>query len=196
MSSNIVVVTGGTYTFTLTVTLDEESNTLKGAIEVEKTSDILTSDQTWKVLGGRLSYADATSETVGNLTIDETAYNDKTSIFKDNNFGVGTTVQQLEKVTTPAEGMAKEYTITLNLVEGDYFYFCIPVAVHAPYRPDTYYTPGYTSKLATATNLPDGITATWGWSCNFLCTKAGSYTFKVSVSTSGVLSLSVTTATK
>lgn len=196
MGSNIVVVTGGTYTFTLTVTLDEENNTLKGAIEVEKTSDILTSDQTWKVLGGRLSYADATSETVGNITIDETTYNGKTSIFKDNNFGVGTTVQQLEKVATPAEGMAKEYTITLNLVEGDYFYFCIPVAVHAPYRPDTYYTPGYTSKLATATNLPDGITATWGWSGNFLCTKAGSYTFKVSVSASGALSLSVTTATK
>ena len=94
MGSNIVVVTGGTYTFTLTVTLDEESNTLKGAIEVENTSDILTSDQTWKVLDGRLSYADATSETVGNFTIDETTYNGKPSLSKDNHYGVRTTFQQ------------------------------------------------------------------------------------------------------
>ena len=196
MGSNIVVVKGGTYTFTLTVTLDATTNTLKGAIEVDKTSDILVSDQTWKVLGGRLSYADATKETVGNLKIEESAYNSKTSVFKDNNFGVGSTVQKLEKVATPAEGMAQEYTITLNLVEGDYFYLCIPVAVHAPYRPDTYYTPGYTSKLAKAADLAEGITDTWGWGGNFLCTKAGSYTFKVSVSTSGALSLSVTAATK
>ena len=196
MGSNIVVVKGGTYTFTLTVTLDATTNTLKGAIEVDKTSDILVSDQTWKVLGGRLSYADATKETVGNLKIEESVYNSKTSVFKDNNFGAGSTVQKLEKVATPAEGMAQEYTITLNLVEGDYFYLCIPVAVHAPYRPDTYYTPGYTSKLAKAADLPEGITDTWGWGGNFLCTKAGSYTFKVSVSTSGALSLSVTAATK
>lgn len=196
MGSNIVVVKGGTYTFTLTVTLDDTTNTLKGAIEVDKTSDILVSDQTWKVLGGRLSYADATKETVGNLKIEESVYNSKTSVFKDNNFGVGSTVQTLEKVATPAEGMAQEYTITLNLVEGDYFYLCIPVAVHAPYRPDTYYTPGYTSKLAKAADLPEGITDTWGWGGNFLCAKAGSYTFKVSVSTSGALSLSVTAATK
>ena len=196
MGSNIVVVKGGTYTFTLTVTLDTATNTLKGAIEVNKTSDILVSDQTWKVLGGRLSYANATKETVGNLKIEESAYNGKTSVFKDNNFGVGSTVQTLEKVATPAEGMAQEYTITLNLVEGDYFYLCIPVAVHAPYRSDTYYTPGYTSKLAKAADLPEGITDTWGWGGNFLCTKAGSYTFKVSVSTSGALSLSVTAATK
>lgn len=196
MGSNIVVVKGGTYTFTLTVTLDDTTNTLKGAIEVDKTSDILVSDQTWKVLGGRLSYADATKETVGNLKIEESEYNGKTSVFKDNNFGAGSTVQKLEKVATPAEGMAQEYTITLNLVEGDYFYLCIPVAVHAPYRPDTYYTPGYTSKLAKAADLPEGITDTWGWGGNFLCTKAGSYTFKVSVSTSGALSLSVTAATK
>ncbi len=196
MGSNIVVVKGGTYTFTLTVTLDAATNTLKGAIEVDKTSDILVSDQTWKVLGGRLSYADATKDTVGNLKIEEAAYNGKTSIFKDNNFGVGSTVQNLEKATTPAEGMAQEYTITLDLVEGDYFYLCIPVAVHAPYRSDTYYTPGYTSKLAKAADLPEGITDTWGWGGNFLCAKAGSYTFKVSVSTSGALSLSVTAATK
>lgn len=196
MGSNIVVVKGGTYTFTLTVTLDDETNTLQGAVEVDKTSDILVSDQSWKVLGGRLSYADATKDTVGNLKIEESAYNGKTSVFKDNNFGAGSTVQNLEKVTTLAEGMAQEYTITLDLVEGDYFYLCIPVAVHAPYRSDTYYTPGYTSKLAKAADLPEGITDTWGWGGNFLCTKAGSYTFKVSVSTSGALSLSVTTATK
>lgn len=196
MGSNIVVVKGGTYTFTLTVTLDATTNTLKGAIEVDKTSDILVSDQTWKVLGGRLSYTDATKETVGNLKIEESAYNSKTSVFKDNNFGVGSTVQKLGKGATPTEGMAQEYTITLNLVEGDYFYLCIPVAVHAPYRPDTYYTPGYTSKLAKAADLTEGITDTWGWGGNFLCTKAGSYTFKVSVSTSGALSLSVTAATK
>ena len=196
MGSNIVVVKGGTYTFTLTVTLDATTNTLKGAIEVDKTSDILVSDQAWKVLGGRLSYADATKDTVGNLKIEESAYNSKTSVFKDNNFGSGSTVQKLEKVATPAEGMAQEYTITLNLVEGDYFYLCIPVAVHAPYRSDTYYTPGYTSKLAKAADLPEGITDTWGWGGNFLCTKAGRYTFKVSVSTSGALSLSVTAATK
>ncbi len=77
MGSNIVVVKGGTYTVTLTVTLDATTNTLKGAIEVDKTSDILVSDQTWKVLGGRLSYADATKETVGNLKIEESAYNSK-----------------------------------------------------------------------------------------------------------------------
>ena len=60
MGSNIVVVEGGTYTFTLTVTLNSETNTLEGSIEVDKTADILTSDQVWKVLGGRLSYAQAT----------------------------------------------------------------------------------------------------------------------------------------
>ena len=196
MGSNIVVVKGGTYTFTLTVTLDAATNTLKGAIEVDKTSDILVSNQTWKVLGGRLSYADATKDTVGNLKIEESEYNGKTSVFKDNNFGAGSTVQNLEKVTTPAEGMAQEYTITLDLVEGDYFYLCIPVAVHAPYRSDTYYTPGYTSKLAKAADLPEGITDTWGWGGNFLCAKAGRYTFKVSVSASGALSLSVTATTK
>lgn len=196
MGSNIVVVKGGTYTFTLKVTLDAATNTLKGDIEVDKTSDILVSDQTWKVLGGRLSYADATKDTVGNLKIEESEYNGKSSVFKDNNFGAGSTVQNLEKVTTPAEGTAQEYTITLDLVEGDYFYLCIPVAVHAPYRSDTYYTPGYTSKLAKAADLPEGITDTWGWGGNFLCAKAGRYTFKVSVSASGTLSLSVTATTK
>ena len=154
MGSNIVVVEGGTYTFTLTVTLNAETNTLEGSIEVEKTADILTSDQTWKVLGGRLSYAQATDPATGNLTIDESAYNGKTSVFANNNFGVGSKVQQLTAVSSPAAGMAREYEITLDLVEGDYFYFCIPVAIHAPYREDTYYTPAFTSKLAVAENLP------------------------------------------
>ena len=194
MGSNIVVVTGGTYTFTLTVTLNAQSNTLEGEIEVDKTSDILLSDQTWKVLGGRLSYAQATDPNTGNLTAEESVYNGKTSVFANNNFGVGTQVQELTAVQTPAAGMAREYTVTLDLVEGDYFYFCIPVAVYAPYRTDTYYTPGYTSKLAAADQLPAGITDDWAWGGNFLCTAAGSYTFKVSVSASGTLSLSVTAA--
>lgn len=196
MGSNIVVVEGGTYTFTLTVTLDSATNTLEGSIEVDKTADILTSDQTWKVLGGRLSYAQATDPETGNLTIDESAYNGKTSVFANNNFGVGSKVQQLTAVSSPAAGMAREYEITLDLVEGDYFYFCIPVAIHAPYRGDTYYTPAFTSKLAVAENLPAGVVSDWAWGNggNFLCTQAGSYTFKVSVAADGTLSLTVTNA--
>ena len=196
MGSNIVVVEGGTYTFTLTVTLNAETNTLEGSIEVEKTADILTSDQTWKVLGGRLSYAQATDPATGNLTIDESAYNGKTSVFANNNFGVGSKVQQLTAVSSPAAGMAREYEITLDLVEGDYFYFCIPVAIHAPYREDTYYTPAFTSKLAVAENLPAGVVSDWAWGNggNFLCTQAGSYTFKVSVAADGALALTVTKA--
>ena len=199
MGSNIVVVEGGTYTFTLTVTLNAETNTLEGSIEVDKTADILTSDQTWKVLGGRLSYAQATDPATGNLTIDESAYNGKTSVFANNNFGVGPQVQELTEVSSPAAGMAREYEITLDLVEGDYFYFCIPVWVNAPYREDNlgpYYTPGYTSKLALAENLPAGVVSDWAWGNggNFLCTQAGSYTFKVSVAADGTLSLTVTNA--
>ena len=128
MGSNIVVVEGGTYTFTLTVTLNKTSNMLEGSIEVDKTADILTSDQEWKVLGGRLSYAQAVDPATGNLTIDEAAYNGKTSVFANNNFGVGPQVQELTEVSSPATGMAREYEITLDLVEGDYFYFCIPMA--------------------------------------------------------------------
>lgn len=196
MGSNIVVVEGGVYTFTLTVTLNSETNTLEGSIEVDKTADILTSDQTWKVLGGRLSYAQATDPATGNLTIDEATYNGKTSVFADNNFGVGGTVQQLTAVSSPAAGMAREYEITLELVEGDYFYFCIPMAIHAPYREDTYYSPAYTSKLAVADELPDGVVSDWAWGNggNLLCTQAGSYTFKVSVAADGTLSLTVTNA--
>lgn len=197
MGSNIVVVEGGTYTFTLTVTLNSETNTLEGSIEVEKTADILTSDQTWKVLGGRLSHAQATDPETGNLTIDEATYNGKTSVFANNNFGVGSQVQQLTAVSSPAAGMAREYEITLELVEGDYFYFCIPVWVNMPYRENAegpYYKQGYNSQLATAQNLPEGITADWAWSGNFLCTQAGSYTFKVSVAADGALALTVTQA--
>ena len=196
MGSNIVVVEGGTYTFTLTVTLNAETNTLEGSIEVDKTADIVTSDQTWKVLGGRLSYAQAVDPATGNLTINEAAYNGKTSVFADNNFGVGGTVQQLTAVSSPAAGMAREYEVTLELVEGDYFYFCIPMAIHAPYREDTYYSPAYTSKLAVADELPDGVVSDWAWGNggNLLCTKAGTYTFKVSVAADGTLSLTVTNA--
>ena len=196
MGSNIVVVEGGTYTFTLTVTLDSATNTLEGSIEVDKTADILTSDQTWKVLGGRLSYAQATDPETGNLTIDESAYNGKTSVFANNNFGVGSKVQQLTAVSSPAAGMAREYEITLDRVEGDYFYFCLPVAIHAPYREDTYYTPAFTSKLAVAENLPAGVVSDWAWGNggNLLCTQAGSYTFKVSVAADGALALTVTQA--
>ncbi len=191
MGSNIVVVEGGTYTFTLTVTLSD-TGTLEGSIEVDKTSDILTSDNTWKVLGGRLTYAQATDPATGNLTIEEADYNGKTSVFADNNFGVGNTVQELT-VITPAEGYVKEYEVTLELVEGDYFYLCIPVAVHAPYRADTYYTPAYTSKLAIAENLPEGIVSDWAWGNggNLLCTKAGTYTFTVLVAEDGSLTLGV-----
>ena len=191
MGSNIVVVEGGTYTFTLTVTLSD-TGTLEGSIEVDKTSDILTSDNTWKVLGGRLTYAQATDPATGNLTIEEADYNGKTSVFADNNFGVGNTVQELT-VITPAEGYVKEYEVTLELVEGDYFYLCIPVAVHAPYRADTYYTPAYTSKLAVAENLPEGVVSDWAWGNggNLLCTKAGTYTFTVLVAEDGSLTLGV-----
>ena len=189
MGSNIVVVEGGTYTFTLTVTLND-AGTLEGSIEVDKTSDILTSDNTWKVLGGRLTYAQASDPATGNLTVEEADYNGKTSVFADNNFGVGNTVQELTAIT-PAEGFVKEYEVTLELVEGDYFYLCIPVAVHAPYRADTYYTPAYTSKLAVAENLPEGIVSEWAWAGNLLCTKAGTYTFTVSVAEDGTLTLGV-----
>ena len=146
------------------------------------------------MLGGRLSHAQATDPETGNLTIDEATYNGKTSVFANNNFGVGSQVQQLTAVSSPAAGMAREYEITLELVEGDYFYFCIPVAIHAPYREDTYYTPGYTSKLAVADTLPEGVVSDWAWGNggNLLCTQAGSYTFRVSVATDGTLSLTVT----
>lgn len=196
MGSNIVVVEGGTYTFTLTVTLNKTSNMLEGSIEVDKTADLLTSDQEWKVLGGRLSYAQAVDPATGDLTIDEAAYNGKTSVFADNNFGVGGTVQKLTAVSSPAAGMAREYEVTLELVEGDYFYFCIPMAIHAPYREDTYYSPAYTSKLAVADDLPDGVVSDWAWGNggNLLCTKAGTYTFKVSVAADGTLSLTVENA--
>lgn len=196
MGSNIVVVEGGTYTFTLTVTLNKTSNMLEGSIEVDKTADLLTSDQEWKVLGGRLSYAQAVDPATGDLTIDEAAYNGKTSVFADNNFGVGGAVQKLTAVSSPAAGMAREYEVTLELVEGDYFYFCIPMAIHAPYREDTYYSPAYTSKLAVADDLPDGVVSDWAWGNggNLLCTKAGTYTFKVSVAADGTLSLTVTNA--
>ena len=199
MGSNIVVVEGGTYTFTLTVTLNAETNTLEGSIEVDKTADILTSDQTWKVLGGRLSYAQAIDPATGNLTIDETTYNGKTSVFANNNFGMGSQVQQLTAVSSPAAGMAREYEITLDLVEGDYFYFCIPVWVNMPYRENAegpYYKQGYNSQLATAQNLPAGVVSDWAWGNggNFLCTQAGSYTFKVSVAADGALALTVTQA--
>ncbi len=191
MGSNIVVVEGGTYTFTLTVTLND-AGTLEGSIEVDKTSDILKSDNVWKVLGGRLTYAQATDPATGNLTIEEADYNGKTSVFADNNFGVGNTVQELTAIA-PAEGFVKEYEVTLELVEGDYFYLCIPVAVHAPYRADTYYTPAYTSKLAVAENLPEGVVSDWAWGNggNLLCTKAGTYTFTVSVAEDGSLTLGV-----
>ncbi len=199
MGSNIVVVEGGTYTFTLTVTLNKTSNMLEGSIEVDKTADLLTSDQTWKVLGGRLSYAQAVDPETGDLTIDEAAYNGKTSVFANNNFGMGSQVQQLTAVSSPAAGMGKEYEVTLKLVEGDYFYFCIPVWVNAPYRENKegpYYTPAYTSKLAVADELPDGVVSDWAWGNggNLLCTKAGTYTFKVSVAADGTLSLTVTKA--
>ena len=196
MGSNIVVVEGGTYTFTLTVTLNKTSNMLEGSIEVDKTADLLTSDQEWKVLGGRLSYAQAVDPATGDLTIDEAAYNGKTSVFANNNFGVGGAVQKLTAVSSPAAGMAREYEVTLELVEGDYFYFCIPMAIHAPYREDTYYSPAYTSKLAVADDLPDGVVSDWAWGNggNLLCTKAGTYTFKVSVAADGTLSLTVTNA--
>ncbi len=190
MGSNIVVVAGGTYTFTLEVTLDEASGTLKGEISVDRTADILTSEQEWKVLGGRLSYADAVSETVGKLTIGQEEYEGKTSVFADNSFGVGSDVQVLQKIEL--SGAAVAYEITLDLVEGDYFYLCIPVEVYAPYRTDVYCTPAYTSKLATNDALPQGITNDWGWGGgNFLCSRAGSYTFTVSVSEAGVPSLTV-----
>ena len=196
MGSNIVVVEGGTYTFTLTVTLNKTSNMLEGSIEVDKTADILTSDQVWKVLGGRLSYAQAVDPETGDLTIDEAAYNGKTPLSAANIFGVGGTVQKLTAVSSPAAGMAREYEVTLELVEGDYFYFCIPMAIHAPYREDTYYSPAYTSKLAVADELPDGVVSDWAWGNggNLLCTKAGTYTFKVSVAADGTLSLTVTNA--
>ena len=89
--------------------------------------------------------------------------------------------------------MAREYEITLDRVEGDYFDFCIPVAIHAPYREDTYYTPAFTSKLAVAENLPAGVVSDWAWGNggNFLCTQAGSYTFTVSVAADGTLALTV-----
>ena len=81
--------------------------------------------------------------------------------------------------------------MTLERVEGDYFYFCIPMAIHAPYREDTYYSPAYTSKLAVAEELPEGVVSDWAWGNggNLLCTEAGSYTFTVSVAADGTLAL-------
>ena len=118
-------------------------------------------------------------------------------MFASNDGGSGAQVQQLTSVSSPAAGMGREYEITLDRVEGDYVYSCIPVWGNMPYRENAegpYYKQGYNSQLATAQNLPEGITADWAWSGNFLCTQAGSYTFKVSVAADGTLSLTVTNA--
>ena len=65
------------------------------------------------------------------------------------------------------------------------------MATHAPSREDTYYPPAYTSKLAVAEELPEGVVSDWAWGNggNLLCTEAGSYTFTVSVAADGTLAL-------
>ena len=54
----------------------------------------------------------------------------------------------------------------------------------------------FRSKLAVAENLPAGVVSDWAWGNggNFLCTQAGSYTFRVSVAADGALTLSLTQA--
>ena len=133
-SGNIKVKTAGFYTFTLIVTLNEETNMLEGSIEVEDNVAILQSGN-WIVMGNRLSYAQVTGKDAeGNaniangqlgLTMTEDEYNEYTSDINGaaNNFGEGDEedLAKLTKDETASVNGVAVYKITLTLGVGDYF---------------------------------------------------------------------------
>lgn len=195
--NNIAVKTAGTYTFELTVSLDEASQTLKATIEVWDNADILTSEREWAVFGNRMKYEEVTGTADGlpGLTLTQDEYNNYTSDLEGNDFGKGENVKMLTKTAAPAEGAAISYEVTLKLGVGDYFYFCIPIWVHEVSRPDAYTTGGYDSTVMptmASPALPEGIGA--AWKRNFLCTKAGNYKFVMSVKADGTITVAVTAA--
>jgi hypothetical protein len=193
MGNNIGVKTAGTYTIQLTVTEDTASGLLQGAIEVWDNADVLKKDNDWKVLGSRLTFEQATGvDPMPALTVTEDEYNDYTSDISDNNWGLGGDVKSLTKVDSPSAGNASEYEVTLQLDEGDFFYFAIPIRVYDVTRDDAYVTGGYQSTVTPGRvegNLPKGISSVW--TNNFCCIEAGSYTFTVKVSDEGQLSIAV-----
>ena len=212
-SGNIKVKTAGFYTFTLTVTLNEETNMLEGSIEVEDNVAILQSGN-WIVMGNRLSYAQVTGKDAeGNaniangqlgLTMTEDEYNEYTSDINGaaNNFGKGDE-EDLAKLTkdvaASVNGVAV-YKITLTLGVGDYFYFAIPEWVYnvADFGQSYYGTVNamYGSQVvpgAVEGELPEGLEAVW--TNNFVCMEAGDYEFVITIDANGSVSATVTAAT-
>ena len=199
---NIAVKVAGTYTFTLTVTLDSETDLLKGAIEVEDNLDVVKNGD-WKVLGNRLSL-DQITGTGGTenghlgITMTEEEYAKYDSDLNGNNFGAGTNVKRLTKDETASTDGKAVFKITLKMDVGDYFYFCIPITVwetgrYDPENPDknySYATAGYDSKVAPTKEDKDlcaGITNVWG--SNYACKTAGTYTFTLTISADGECSV-------
>ena len=212
-SGNIKVKTAGFYTFTLTVTLNEETNMLEGSIEVEDNVAILQSGN-WIVMGNRLSYAQVTGKDAeGNaniangqlgLTMTEDEYNEYTSDINGaaNNFGKGDE-EDLAKLTkdvaASVNGVAV-YKITLTLGVGDYFYFAIPEWVYnvADFGQSYYGTVNamYGSQVvpgAVKGELPEGLEAVC--TNNFVCMEAGDYEFVITIDANGSVSATVAAAT-
>lgn len=208
-TGNIKVVTAGFYTFTLTVTLNEETGLLEGSVEVEDNVAILQSGN-WIVMGNRLSLAQITGKDAeGNanvangqlgLTMTQEEYDAYESDIggAKNNFGKGEE-SDLAKLTKDAaasvDGKAV-YTITLTLDVGDYFYFAIPEWVYnvADFGQSYYgtvnalYASQVTPGLVSGT-LPAGLAAVW--TNNFVCLEAGDYEFTITVGADGSLSAAV-----
>lgn len=212
-SGNIKVKTAGFYTFTLIVTLNEETNMLEGSIEVEDNVAILQSGN-WIVMGNRLSYAQVTGKDAeGNaniangqlgLTMTEDEYNEYTSDINGaaNNFGKGDEedLAKLTKDETASVNGVAVYKITLTLGVGDYFYFAIPEWVYnvADFGQSYYGTVNamYGSQVvpgAVEGELPEGLEAVW--TNNFVCMEAGDYEFVITIDANGSVSATVTAAT-
>lgn len=211
-TGNIKVETAGFYTFTLTVTLNEQTNLLEGSIKVEDNVALLQNGN-WIVMGNRLSYEQVTgTDAEGNanvangqlgITMTEEEYNDYTSDINgaENNFGKGDEedIAKLTKDTAASVGGIAVYTITMALDVGDYFYFAIPSWVYnvADFGQSYYGTVNavYASQVTPAHvtgTLPAGLTAVW--TNNFVCMEAGNYTFAITVAADGSLSVAVTQA--
>lgn len=208
-TGNIKVKTAGFYTFTLTVTLNEETNMLEGSIEVEDNVAILQSGN-WIVMGNRLSYEQVTgTDAEGNANIangqlgiemEQAAYDNYNSDVNgaENNFGKGDE-DNLAKLTKNEEASTDGkavYEITLTLDVGDYFYFAIPEWVYnvADFGQSYYGTVNamYGSQVVPGTvegDLPEGLDAVW--TNNFVCLEAGDYEFVITIDADGTLALTV-----
>ena len=200
-SGNIKVKTAGFYTFTLIVTLNEETNMLEGSIEVEDNVAILQSGN-WIVMGNRLSYAQVTGKDAeGNaniangqlgLTMTEDEYNEYTSDINGaaNNFGEGDEedLAKLTKDETASVNGVAVYKITLTLGVGDYFDFGQSYygTVNAMYGSQV--VPGMVEG-----ELPEGLDAVW--TNNFVCMQAGDYEFVITIDANGSISATVAAAT-